>query len=152
MEHHEHHGMPDASVDAQETASVPPAAHAGHHGEGGHAGGHDRHEGHSVAMFREKFWLSLALTIPVVILSPDIQHWFGYSLPTFPVSSTPPPSSGRSSSSTAAWSSSGRPGELADRKPGMMTLISLAIIVAFVTSWAGTLGCSRSRSGGSLPP
>ena len=34
----------------------------------------------------------------------------------------------------------GAQGELADRKPGMMTLISLAIIVAFVTSWAGTLG------------
>ena len=34
----------------------------------------------------------------------------------------------------------GAQGELADRKPGMMTLISLAIVVAFVTSWAGTLG------------
>src|SRR4029078_2891428 len=34
----------------------------------------------------------------------------------------------------------GAQGELADRKPGMMTLISLAVIVAFVTSWAGTLG------------
>jgi Cu2+-exporting ATPase len=34
----------------------------------------------------------------------------------------------------------GARGELADRKPGMMTLISLAIVVAFVTSWAGTLG------------
>jgi Cu2+-exporting ATPase len=141
MEHHEHHGMPDASVDAQKTASVPQAAHAGHHGEGGHAGGHDRHEGHSVAMFREKFWLSLALTIPVVILSPDIQHWFGYSLPTFPGEQYAAAILG-----TVIFLYGGlvfirgAQGELADRKPGMMTLISLAIIVAFVTSWAGTLG------------
>ena len=34
--------------------------------------GHDRHEGHSVAMFRDKFWLSLALTIPTVLLSPEV--------------------------------------------------------------------------------
>src|ERR1700716_2105418 len=45
---------------------------------------HDRHEGHSAAMFRDKFWLALALTIPVVVLSPDIQRWFGYSLPALP--------------------------------------------------------------------
>src|SRR5882762_5218092 len=35
---------------------------------------HDRHAGHSVAMFRDKFWLSLALTIPVVFWSADVQH------------------------------------------------------------------------------
>jgi Cu2+-exporting ATPase len=34
---------------------------------------HDRHAGHSVAMFRDKFWLSFALTIPVVIWSTDDQ-------------------------------------------------------------------------------
>ena len=50
---------------------------------GGHSE-HDRHEGHSVAMFRDKFWLSLALTIPVLIWSPDIQAWFGYTAPVFP--------------------------------------------------------------------
>ena len=45
---------------------------------------HDRHEGHSVAMFRDKFWLSFALTIPTVFWSPDVQHWFGYTAPSFP--------------------------------------------------------------------
>jgi len=45
---------------------------------------HDRHAGHSVAMFREKFWLSFALTVPIVVWSPDVQHWFGYTVPTFP--------------------------------------------------------------------
>ena len=94
-----------------------------------------------MAMFREKFWLSLALTIPVVILSPDIQHWFGYSLPTFPGEQYAAAILG-----TVIFLYGGlvfirgAQGELADRKPGMMTLISLAIIVAFVTSWAGTLG------------
>ena len=92
-------------------------------------------------MFRDKFWLSLALTIPVVILSPDIQEWFGYALPSFP---------GEQYVAAALGTIiflygglvfiRGARGELADRKPGMMTLISLAIIVAFVTSWAGTLG------------
>src|SRR5207249_9658333 len=47
-------------------------------------GSHDRHAGHSVAMFRGKFWLSFALTIPVVFWSPDVQHWLGYTAPSFP--------------------------------------------------------------------
>ena len=45
---------------------------------------HDRHAGHSVAMFRDKFWLSFALTIPVVFWSTDVQHWLGYTAPSFP--------------------------------------------------------------------
>ena len=103
--------------------------------------GHDRHAGHSVAMFRDKFWLSLALTIPVVLLSPDIHEWFGYSIPTFPGSGYVPAILG-----TILFLYGGlvfirgAQGELRDRQPGMMTLISLAIMVAFVTSWAGTLG------------
>jgi Cu2+-exporting ATPase len=118
--------------------------HHQHPAEGGHsapAAGHDRHEGHSVAMFRDKFWLTLALTIPVVVLSPDIQKWFGYALPTFPGDRYAAAILG-----TIIFLYGGlvflrgAQGELADRNPGMMTLISLAIIVAFVTSWAGTLG------------
>ena len=92
-------------------------------------------------MFRDKFWLSLALTMPVVIWSPDPQSWLGYTAPTFPGSDWIPPVLG-----TIVFLYGGlvflrgAQGELADRKPGMMTLISLAIVVAFVTSWAGTLG------------
>jgi Cu2+-exporting ATPase len=105
------------------------------------AGGDDKHAGHSVAMFRDKFWLSLALTIPVVVLSQDIQEWFGYALPTFPGEQYAAAILG-----TVIFFYGGvvfirgAQGELANRKPGMMTLISLAILVAFVTSWAGTLG------------
>ena len=105
------------------------------------AAGHDRHEGHSVAMFRDKFWLTLALTVPVVILSSDIQKWFGYSLPSFPGE---PYAAAILGTVIFAYGGlvfiRGARGELTDRQPGMMTLISLAIIVAFATSWAGTLG------------
>ncbi|HUG30978.1 MAG TPA: heavy metal translocating P-type ATPase [Candidatus Limnocylindria bacterium] len=103
--------------------------------------GHDRHEGHSVAMFRDKFWLTLALTVPVVVLSHDIQQWLGYSVPMITGIEYVPAMLG-----TIIFLYGGlvflrgARGELADRKPGMMTLISFAITVAFVTSWAGTLG------------
>ncbi len=114
--------------------------HTGYKMSGPHAS-HDRHAGHSVAMFRDKFWLSFALTIPVVIWSTDVQHWFGYRAPSFPGSNLIPPILGTVVFVygglvfiRGAWS------ELADHKPGMMTLISLAIIVAFGTSLAATLG------------
>jgi Cu2+-exporting ATPase len=68
---------------------------------------HDRHAGHSVAMFRDKFWLSLALTIPVVFWSADVQHWLGYTAPSFPGSSFIPSVLEHSSSLMAASSSSG---------------------------------------------
>src|SRR5437762_11661298 len=58
-------------------------SHAGHKMSDMH-GSHDRHAGHSVAMFRDKFWLSFALTIPVIFWSSDVQHWLGYSAPSFP--------------------------------------------------------------------
>ncbi|MGZ8439059.1 MAG: heavy metal translocating P-type ATPase, partial [Candidatus Limnocylindrales bacterium] len=124
MDHHEH-----------QERDLPVAGHEMS------AAAHDRHAGHSVAMFRDKFWLTLALTVPVVILSPDIQEWFGYSLPAFPGEQYAAAILG-----TVVFLYGGMvfirgaQGELADRQPGMMTLISLAIVVAFATSWAGTLG------------
>jgi len=114
--------------------------HAGHKMSEAH-GGHDRHAGHSVAMFRDKFWLSFALTIPVVFWSTDVQHWLGYIAPSFPGSQFIPAILG-----TVVFVYGGlvfirgARGELADHKPGMMTLISLAIIVAFGTSLAATFG------------
>src|SRR6516164_1297321 len=114
--------------------------HAGHKIAQGDAS-HDRHAGHSVAMFRDKFRLSFALTIPVVFWSSDVQHWLGYKAPSFPGSNLIAPILGTVVFIygglvfiRGAWS------ELADRKPGMMTLISLAITVAFGTSLAATFG------------
>ena len=117
------------------------AAHQEHAAAGASHGGHDRHEGHSVAMFRDKFWLSLLLTLPVLIWSPDIEAWFGYTAPTFPGSQYLPAILG-----TVVFLYGGlvfvrgAQRELADRQPGMMTLISMAIVVAFVVSWVGTVG------------
>src|SRR5450631_93412 len=129
--------MDQMTHEAHELAADP---HAGHKMSKAH-GVHDRHAGHSVAMFRDKFWLSFALTIPVVFWSMDVQHWLGYTAPSFPGSKFIPAILGTVVFIygglvfiRGAW------GELADHKPGMMTLISLAIIVAFGTSLAATFG------------
>jgi P-type Cu2+ transporter len=117
-----------------------------HHKHVGHgidkaSASHDHHAGHSVAMFRDKFWLTFALTIPVVVWSADVQHWLGYTAPSFPGSRLIAPVLGTIVFLygglifiRGAWS------EIADHKPGMMTLISLGITVAFGTSLAGTFG------------
>ena len=126
MSHNDHKGMSDP--------------HAGQQMSDVHRS-HDRHAGHSVAMFRDKFWLSFALTIPVVFWSTDVQHWLGYTAPTFPGSKFIAPIFG-----TVVFVYGGlvfirgARSELADRKPGMMTLISLGIIAAFGTSLASTFG------------
>jgi len=115
---------------------------------------HDRHAAHSVAMFRDKFWLSFAFSIPVIAWSSDVQHWLGYRAPSFPGSNLIAPILGTVVFVygglvfiRGAWT------ELADRKPGMMTLISLAIIVAFCTSLAATFGAfSTLKYGGNFHP
>src|SRR5207237_820544 len=92
--------------------------HAGHKISDIHAS-HDRHAGHSVAMFREKFWLSFVLTFPVLFWSTDVQRWFGYTAPSFPGSRFIPAILGTVVFVygglvfiRGAWR------ELADRKPG----------------------------------
>jgi P-type Cu2+ transporter len=123
-----HHDQETGSQHARPSMS---GAHASHH----------RHAGHSVAMFRDRFWLSFALTIPVVFWSTDVQHWLGYTAPSFPGSTFIPAVLGALVLVygglvfiRGAW------GELSDHQPGMMTLISLAILVAFGTSLVATLG------------
>src|ERR1700730_2413562 len=54
-------------------------------------GSHECYGSHSVAMFRDKFGLSFALTIPVLVCSADVQHWIGYAAPVFPGSKLIPP-------------------------------------------------------------
>ena len=120
-------------------------SHAGHamgspDMHGAH-GAHDKHAGHSVAMFRDKFWISLLLTIPTLIWGHMLQRAFSYSPPAVPGAKWIPALFG-----TAVFLYGGLPflqgaiRELRDRLPGMMTLIALAITVAFVFSAAVTLG------------
>ena len=125
--HHPHH-----------RADAPTVSH---HQHDPHTG-HDKHAGHSVEMFRQKFWGTLLLSVPTIVWAPMIQEWFGYEAPGGP--------------SASRWISAlfgslvfgyggwvfikGAKGEIADRRPGMMTLIALAITVAFAFSLAVTLG------------
>jgi P-type Cu2+ transporter len=114
-------------------------AHAGHGGHGGH-GGHAAHGDH-VAQFRDRFWLSLALTVPVVAYSEMVQEWLRFTPPQLPGSEWIAPLLG-----TVVFLYGGRPfleggvAEARSRQPGMMLLISLAIGVAFVASAASALG------------
>src|SRR5262245_46822856 len=132
--------MDDITHHAHHHAHPQPGQHGGHTMPESH-GSHDRHAGHSVAMFRDKFWLSFALTIPVVFWSSDVQHWLGYKAPSFPGSRLIAPILGTIVFVygglvfiRGAWN------ELAARKARMMTLISLGITVAFATSLAATFG------------
>jgi P-type Cu2+ transporter len=151
---HDHSGgILDASIVAGATQTAPshadhaaytapsghPAqtdhnAHAGH--AGGHAGGHIDHSGHEL-MFRNRFWVSLVLTVPVLLYSHMLQMWFGFTAPSFPGSQWVAPLF-----ALIIFIYGGVPfiqmagPELRARKPGMMTLISLAISVAFIYSLA----------------
>jgi P-type Cu2+ transporter len=123
----------------REVAAEGHGAHA-HHGHAGHEG-HDKHAGHSVEMFRDKFWLSLVLTIPTVIWGHMLPELTGWHAPAFPGSEWIAPVFGTIVFFYGGWVFlQGAVQELRDRLPGMMTLISLAITVAFVFSAAVTLG------------
>jgi Cu2+-exporting ATPase len=151
MNEHKQHNMSDHAVTRTEHAAhghqtqhtVHPApkiadqhqAHqAEHSGGSGHSGAHADHTGHE-AMFRRRFWVSLVLTIPVLLFSPMIQEWFGFRIPEFPGSQWVGPIF-----AIAIFFYGGLPflqmaaPEVRNRQPGMMLLISLAITVAFAYS------------------
>ncbi|MCE5207474.1 MAG: heavy metal translocating P-type ATPase, partial [Chloroflexi bacterium] len=113
--------------------------HAGHGGLDEHAGhdtAHANHTGHE-QMFRRKFWVSLILSIPVLLYSSGMQMMLGIALPAFPGSRWLAPVF-----ALIVFIYGGLPflqmavPELKNRQPGMMTLISLAISVAFIYSVA----------------
>jgi P-type Cu2+ transporter len=115
-------------------------AHDPHVGPDSH-GGHDKHEGHSPEMFRDRFWLTLILTLPVVFWAEHIQELLGYQAPVFPGSAWIPPILGTVIFVYGGWVFvQGAWHELRARLPGMMTLIALAISVAFVFSWVVQVG------------
>ncbi|MGJ3240342.1 MAG: copper-translocating P-type ATPase [Anaerolineae bacterium] len=101
------------------------------HDHNGHGVDHSGHE----MMFRNRFWVSLLLSIPVLLYSPSIQSWLGFTMPEFTGSQWVNPVF-----SVIVFIYGGIPfiemavPEIRNRKPGMMTLISLAIMVAFAYS------------------
>ena len=138
---HEHHdGRPPAGRAEQESAASTAHAPGGARSHDEHAA-HDRHSGHSVEMFRDRFWITLVLSIPTLVWSDMIQMWFGYRAPVVPGSAYIPAVFGTAVYLYGGWVfMAGGVRELRDRLPGMMTLISLAISVAFFFSLAVTLG------------
>ncbi len=115
---------------AHEDHSHGPAHEHDHTGHGAHVD----HTGHE-RMFRRRFWVSLALTIPVLLFSPMLQAWFGFTMPAFTGDRWIDPLF-----ALLIFVYGGVPflqmavPEVQNRRPGMMTLISLAILVAFVYS------------------
>ncbi len=122
-------------------------AHDAHLASGAHAPhapqpeNHEGHQGHGVdhsgheAMFRTRFWGSLLLSVPVLAYSPFVQRIFGFTAPPFPGSEWV-----SFFFALVVFAYGGIPflkmavPEVRDRKPGMMSLISLAITVALVYS------------------
>ena len=102
--------------------------HAGH-------SEHDRHAGHSTAMFFRKFWVSLILTIPVVLYADVIEKIFKWSPPEFSGSNYLPAILGSIVFFYGGWVFlAGAWREIKGRLPGMMTLIGIAISSAYLWS------------------
>lgn len=143
--HSEHNQMHHRAEEARtiagqdmETAEhihVPEMEHDSHNMEH-HGMAHTDHTGHE-QMFRQRFWISLVLSIPVILYSQGLQMMVGVSMPAFPGSQWLAPVF-----AVIVFLYGGVPflqmavPEIKNRQPGMMTLISLAISVAFIYSLA----------------
>ncbi|MBW0114159.1 copper-translocating P-type ATPase [Pseudonocardia abyssalis] len=98
---------------------------------------HDHHD--HAARFRDRFWISLVLAVPVVVASPMLADLLGYTVPGWATGI--PPTLGLALYLYGGWPFlTGAVGEVRARRPGMMTLVALAITVAAVASTATTLG------------
>jgi P-type Cu2+ transporter len=117
---HDHATMDHSTMDhaAMDHAAMDHGDHAAHVDHTGHED-----------MFRRRFWVSLILSIPVLVYSPMLQQWFGFTAPDIPLAAWIPPVFG-----SIVFFYGGMPflhdgrARAAQPQPGMMTLISLAII------------------------
>ena len=143
--HHDHDGVATTESghvdDSHAEHEGHTVEHGDHTGHGDHGSGHDGHADHGdhVGQFRRLFWINLVIAIPVVAFSPMFAMLLGYSVPGWAgwvaaVLGTVMYAWGGTPFLTGAVS------ELKTRKPGMMLLIALGITVAFLASWAATLG------------
>lgn len=156
-DHAHHHGTHDSHRAAQSSGAgdkhahhhektptsgrADPGRHTAHPSRDGHSGhsehgGHESHHAHMVADFRRRFWICLVLSVPVVVLAPMIQSWLGLrDSMRFTGDSYI-----QFAFATVVYFYGGWPflrglfKELAKRQPGMMTLIALAISVAYFYS------------------
>lgn len=105
-------------------------------------GAHQNHHAHMVADFRRRFWIALVLSVPIVLLAPLIQGALGVKGKwAFPGDALV-----QFGFATVVFFYGGWPflkglaGELKKKTPGMMTLIGVAIIVAYTYSSAVVFG------------
>jgi Cu2+-exporting ATPase len=129
------------------TTEVDGAGHSAHdhaaHGHHDHSAGHGHgdHSHHDPALFRDRFWITAALTVPVVLFSEMFQDLLGYTAPAFPGATWISPVLGTIIFVYGGWPFlTGAVQEARTRAPGMMLLIGLAISVAFVASVATEMG------------
>jgi P-type Cu2+ transporter len=137
-EGHEDHaaGHVDHAGHEEHAGQAGDAGHGGHAGQDGHAG-----HGDHAAMFRDRFWLTLALTVPVVFWSHHVQELLGYTAPRLPGTELVGPVLGSIIYLYGGWPFlTGGLDEARRRRPGMMLLIAMAITVAYLASAATTLG------------
>jgi Cu2+-exporting ATPase len=135
MENHQHH---HENIHHEAKLST----HATKHGAKAHDdhSSHNEHMGHHTSDFLKRFWVCIILTIPILLLSKMVQHWFGYQL-DFPGADIL-----LLGFSSVVFLYGGKPflsgmlSEIKKANPGMMTLIGVAIIVAFVYSTAVIFG------------
>ncbi|SDQ62750.1 MULTISPECIES: copper-translocating P-type ATPase [Flagellimonas] len=140
MEKHQHHDHSQMNHDKTDHSKMDhgPGGHSGHNPAHGQMG-HDHHK-MMIADFRKRFWATLVLTIPILFLSPMIQDFFGYE---FLLPGNPYFLFGLS---TIVYFYGGWPflkgfwSEIKQGAPGMMTLISMAISVAYFYSTATVFG------------
>jgi P-type Cu2+ transporter len=124
--------LPDAAVSVEHPGHVVVGDAQQH--EHGHHAGHGDH----AAQFRDKFWWSLILAVPVVAFSSMFSDLLGYSLPSG--TSWISPVLGTVVYGYGGWPFlTGAVAEIRARQPGMMLLVALAITVAFVASAATSL-------------
>ena len=140
MRHREHHGGHDRHADNGREVAPSPRPHAPAPSQGSPPG-HGSHA-HHVSDFRRRFWGSLALTVPVLATSEMVQHFLGLR----GVLAFPGDRYVEFAFASAVYFYGGWPfltgllDELRKRLPGMMTLVALAISVAYVYSAAVVLG------------
>ena len=128
---HEH-----AHADHEPVVGQEPSRAAGH---SSHDAGHGKHAGHDPEAFRRRFWLSLVLTIPLVITSEMVMEWFNYEV-SFRGMDALGPILGSAVFWWGGWPFlTGSVAEVRSRQPGMMLLIAMAITVAYAASMATSL-------------
>ena len=126
--HHHHHDHKEHSTHSDE--------HNHHHSDSGY----DKHEGHHTHDFLKRFWVSLIITVPILLLSQMIQEWFGFTV-AFPGDKYVLLALG-----TLIYIYGGMPflkgivGEIKAKAIGMMTLVAIAISVAYIYSVAVVFG------------